>query len=213
MKNAQLKIEYISVNGLKPYERNVKKHVDFDVENIAKSIQKYGFDDPIGIWGKDNTVVEGHGRLLAAKKLGLEKVPCIRLDHLTDKERREYAIAHNKTAELSLWNDANLSLELPDLDFEGFDFGFKKVEKEILDEEKEVEFSEILGEENNYIILKFVTDIDWINAQTVFNLKTVKSYSTRKDGKITDKMCRKGIGRVLDGAKVVNMLVGGGYID
>ena len=94
------------------------------MENIAKSIQKYGFDDPIGIWGKDNTVVEGHGRLLAAKKLGLEKVPCIRLDHLTDKERREYAIAHNKTAELSLWDDINLSLELPDLDFEEFDFNF-----------------------------------------------------------------------------------------
>lgn len=119
----KLQIEYISVGDLKPSKRNNKKHEEFDVGEIAKSIEKYGMNDPIGIW-KDNQIIEGHGRLEACKKLGIDKVPCIRLDHLTDKERREYAILHNKTAELAEYDFANLELELPDLDFSDFDIDF-----------------------------------------------------------------------------------------
>ena len=74
--------------------------------------------------------------------------------------------------------------------------------------EGEVEFSEILGEENNYLVLQFKTDIDWLNAQSIFGLETVKSYSTRKDGKVAKNMERKGVARVLDGAKVLNELLG-----
>lgn len=120
----ELQIEYISVDDLKPYERNNKKHEDFDIGEIAKSIEKYGMNDPIGIW-KDNIIIEGHGRALACKHLGIDEVPCVRLDHLTDKERREYAILHNKTAELAKYDFANLELELPDLDFSGFDIDFE----------------------------------------------------------------------------------------
>ena len=116
-----LKIEYIDVAKLKPYDKNTRKHEDYDVSQIAASIEQYGFNDPIGIWGKDNIIVEGHGRLLAAKKLGMEKVPCIRLDDLTDEQRREYAIMHNKTAELSTWDFDLLAEEIPELDFSGFD--------------------------------------------------------------------------------------------
>lgn len=119
-----LHIEYLSVDDLKPYEKNTKKHEDFDVSEIAKSIEKYGMNDAIGIWGKDNLIVEGHGRLLACKQLGIEQVPCVRLDHLTDKERREYAIAHNKTAELSDWDFDMLADELQDIDLSDFDFDF-----------------------------------------------------------------------------------------
>lgn len=133
----ELKIEYISVDDLKPYERNTRKHQKKDVDNIAKSIEKYGFNDAIGIW-KDNIIIEGHGRLLAAKQLGMDKVPCVRLDHLTDKERREYAIAHNATAELSEWDDI-LSDELADLDLGEFDFDFgieqEEEETEIIEDE------------------------------------------------------------------------------
>lgn len=122
----ELKIEYLPVKQLKPYRKNARKHTDYDVGEIAKSIEKYGFNDPIGIYGEDCTVIEGHGRLLAAKKLGMETVPCIRLDHMTDEERREYAIMHNKTAELSEWDFDLLKEEFDDLDFGGFniDFGF-----------------------------------------------------------------------------------------
>ena len=116
-----LKIEYVDVAKLKPYDKNTRKHEDYDVSQIAKSIEQYGFNDPIGIWGKDNIIVEGHGRLLAAKKLGMDKVPCIRLDDLTDEQRREYAIMHNKTAELSTWDFDLLATEIPELDFSGFD--------------------------------------------------------------------------------------------
>lgn len=77
------------------------------------------------------------------------------------------------------------------------------VEKE---EKPEVEFTEVLGEENNYIILKFTQDIDWLQAQSLFGLKTVKSYSTRKDGKLTKSMTRCGVGRVVDGAEFFNSL-------
>lgn len=116
-----LKIEYVYVAELKPYDKNTRKHEDYDVSQIAHSIEQYGFNDPIGIWGKDNIIVEGHGRLLAAKKLGMDKVPCIRLDDLTDEQRREYAIMHNKTAELSTWDFDLLAAEIPELDFSGFD--------------------------------------------------------------------------------------------
>jgi hypothetical protein len=119
----ELKIEYIAVDELKPYERNNKKHEDFDVGEIAKSIEKYGMVDPIGIW-KGNVIVEGHGRLLACKKLGIDKVPCIRLDHLTDEQRREYAIVHNKSSELALYDFDNLADELAELDLSDFDFDF-----------------------------------------------------------------------------------------
>lgn len=116
-----LKIEYVDVAKLKPYDKNTRKHEDYDVSQIAHSIEQYGFNDPIGIWGKDNIIVEGHGRLLAAKKLGMTEVPCIRLDDLTDEQRREYAIMHNKTAELSTWDFDLLAAEIPELDFSGFD--------------------------------------------------------------------------------------------
>ena len=120
----ELKIEYIAVEDLKPYEKNNKKHEDFDIGEIAKSISKYEMIDPVGIWGKDNTIVEGHGRVLACKQLGIDKVPCIRLDHLTDEQRREYAIVHNKSQELALYDFDNLVNELADLDLSDFDFDF-----------------------------------------------------------------------------------------
>ena len=139
-----LKIEYVDVAKLKPYDKNTRKHEDYDVSQIAKSIEQYGFNDPIGIWGKDNIIVEGHGRLLAAKKLGMKEVPCIRLDDLTDKQRREYAILHNKTAELSSWDFDLLAEDIGELDFSGFDidWGFPENEEEteiVEDEPPEVD--------------------------------------------------------------------------
>lgn len=128
----ELKIEYLPIKSLKPYERNTRKHTDYDVGEIAKSIAECGFNDPIGVYGENLTIVEGHGRLLAAKKLGMKEVPCIRLDHMTDDQRRKYAILHNKTAELSAFDFDNLAIELEDLDFSNFDFTFG-----IEDEEEE----------------------------------------------------------------------------
>ena len=124
----ELKIEYLPIKALKPYEKNTRKHQKKDVDNIARSIEKFGMNDPIGIW-KDNIIVEGHGRLLACKQLGMNEVPCVRLDHLTDEQRREYAIAHNATAELSIWDKDFLAEELESLDLSNFDFSFLDDEK------------------------------------------------------------------------------------
>jgi ParB-like chromosome segregation protein Spo0J len=120
----ELKIEYLPIKALKPYEKNTRKHQKKDVDNIAKSIEKYGMCDAIGIWGEQNIIVEGHGRMLACKQLGMTEVPCVRLDHLTDEQRREYAIAHNATAELSEWDLDILPDELAELDFSDFNFDF-----------------------------------------------------------------------------------------
>ncbi len=126
-----LKIEYLPVEALKPYERNARKHRDFDVDKIVESIEEFGFDDPIGIWSADNLIVEGHGRLMAAKKLGMETVPCIRLDHLSDEQRRAYALAHNKTAENSEWDFDILPEELDSIvDIDMSQFGFDLPEDE-----------------------------------------------------------------------------------
>ena len=119
----QLKIEYLPITELKPYENNARKHAEADVEAIKKSIEEFGFNDPIGIW--HDTIVEGHGRLLAAQELEMAEVPVIRLDHMTDEERRAYALAHNKTAELSDWDFEMLDTELDDIfDIDMSQFGF-----------------------------------------------------------------------------------------
>ena len=119
----QLKIEYLPITELKPYENNARKHAEADVEAIKKSIEEFGFNDPIGIW--HDTIVEGHGRLLAAQELEMAEVPVIRLDHMTDEERRAYALAHNKTAELSDWDFEMLDTELEDIfDIDMSQFGF-----------------------------------------------------------------------------------------
>lgn len=117
----ELTIEYLPVDSLTPYENNTRKHSDTDIAQIRESIETDGFNDPIGIWGKDNLIVEGHGRLLAAKALGMETVPCIRLDHMTDAQRRDYAIRHNRTAELSSWDFDRLRKEIETLEMDGFD--------------------------------------------------------------------------------------------
>ena len=137
----ELKIVYLSPDALTPYERNARRHGDEAVRVIENSIRENGFCDPIGVWGENNLIVEGHGRLLAAKNLGLESVPCIRLDHLTEAQRREYALTHNKSAELSGWDFGTLEKELAELEteFNMSDFGFSSAEgmSESIDEQND----------------------------------------------------------------------------
>ena len=118
----------LKISDLKPYEKNARKHEAVDISAIAKSIEAFGFNDPVGVWGPQNIIVEGHGRVLAAKQLGMTEVPCIRLDDLSDEERRAYGLAHNKTAELSTWDAELLPLELQDLpSYDMTEYGFDEV--------------------------------------------------------------------------------------
>ena len=114
------KIEQVSVEKLLPYARNSRTHSDAQVAQIAASIREFGFTNPVLI-GNDDDIVAGHGRLLAARKLGMDSVPCIRVGHLTETQKRAYVIADNKLALNAGWNDELLTLELKELDDLGFD--------------------------------------------------------------------------------------------
>ena len=135
MEDSNLKIEYLSINDLIPYKNNAKKHPKKQVEQIMNSIKEFGMLDPIGI-AKDNIIVEGHGRYLACKKLGFTEVPCIRLDSLTDEQRKAYTLAHNKVAESDYDWDL-IDLELQDINIDMSDFGFEFVDEE---EEREKDY-------------------------------------------------------------------------
>lgn len=117
-----LKIEYLSLSKIKPYDKNAKLHPREQIDQIKRSIQEFGMDDPLGIWHDE--IVEGHGRYLACLELGIEKVPVIRLDHLNDQQRRAYALAHNKLTMNSGFDIDLLNLELSALEIDMTPYGF-----------------------------------------------------------------------------------------
>ena len=130
----KLKVEYIPIEQLKPYEKNAKIHTQEQIEQIKKSIQEFGMNDPIGIWGKDNLIVEGHGRLQACKELGMKEVPVIRLDDLTDEQRRAYTLVHNQTTMNTGFNMNILADELDNIDIDMSELGFLDSEEVDLDD-------------------------------------------------------------------------------
>ena len=133
----QLKIEYLSKEELKPYVNNAKVHTAEQVEQIKKSIREFGFNDPIAIW-HDNEIIEGHGRLLAIMEMPeIAEVPVIRLDGLTDEQRKAYTLVHNKLTMNTGFDMDMLNLELEEIiDIDMSEFGFE-LEEEILQEEQE----------------------------------------------------------------------------
>jgi DNA modification methylase len=129
-----LKLEYRSVEALIPYARNAKQHPDAQVAQIAASIREFGWGAPILVDGNNN-VIAGHGRLLAARKLGMAEVPVVSMDHLTDTQRRALILADNKIGENASWEDELLGIELSELKDAGFDLeltGFSTEEWEAL---------------------------------------------------------------------------------
>lgn len=112
--NKAREIVEVDVDDLIPYARNARTHSDEQIRQIAWSIRRFGFNSPVLIDGK-NGIVAGHGRVLAAKAIGLDTVPCVRLDWLSEAEKRAYILADNKIAENSAWDQALLDAELADL--------------------------------------------------------------------------------------------------
>ena len=113
-------IEYLPTDSLIPYARNSRTHSDAQVSQVAGSIREFGFTNPVLIDAQDG-IIAGHGRVLAALKLKLDTVPCIRLSHLTETQRKAYVIADNKLALNSDWDAELLTLELEELHGEEFD--------------------------------------------------------------------------------------------
>lgn len=138
-----LKIEHRPPGDLKPYARNARTHSKKQVAQIAASIDRFGFNNPVLV-DKGGVIVAGHGRVEAAKSLGLETVPIIRLEHLTDAERRAYIIADNRLAEKAGWDHEILAIEVQnlmadDLDFDVAITGFEMPEIDVLIEQLEPE--------------------------------------------------------------------------
>jgi ParB-like chromosome segregation protein Spo0J len=115
-----LTYKLIPIADLIPYARNSRTHSDAQVAKIASSIKEFGFLNPI-ITDGSNGIVAGHGRVLAAQKLGLKELPCIEADHLTEAQKRAYVIADNRMALDAGWDAEMLKVELGDLDAAGFD--------------------------------------------------------------------------------------------
>ena len=119
IERGKMQIEQVAISELIPYARNSRTHSDEQVAQIAASIKEFGWTNPILIDGESG-IIAGHGRLLAARKLGMAEVPVIQLDGMTDTQKRAYIIADNKLALNAGWDDELLKLELDDLNIAEF---------------------------------------------------------------------------------------------
>lgn len=133
VQNLDQKIKLISLDEIKPYDSNARTHSDEQVDQICASMEKFGWTNPILI-DEDSGIIAGHGRLMAARKLNLLKVPTITLTGLSEADRRAYIIADNKLALNAGWDLELLTTELTDLNLEGFDLAFTGFSEEELDE-------------------------------------------------------------------------------
>jgi len=140
-------IEKIGIDKLIPYARNARTHSDEQVAQIAASIREFGFNNPVLI-ADDNSIIAGHGRVMAARKLNLSEVPCIRLSHLSETQRKAYILADNKLALNAGWENSLLSVELEELVNSGFDISLTGFTQEEMDALKPIEVTEGLTDED-----------------------------------------------------------------
>lgn len=143
----KLVIKYRKVKDLIPYARNSRIHSDAQVAQIAASIREFGFRTAVLVDG-DNGIIAGHGRVLAARKLGMDEVPTVDGSDLTDNQRRAYVIADNKIALNAEWDKEMLLLEVADLEDAGVDIGILAFDSSEL-ESKDIDYSVLDGEDVN----------------------------------------------------------------
>ena len=205
----KIKIEYLKTDELIPYANNPRNN-DEAVDYVANSISAFGFKNPVVI-DKNNIVVCGHTRLKAAKKLGIKEVPCIRADDLTEEQIKAFRLSDNKVGEFAEWDFNLLDEELNgifDIDMKQFGFDLQSIidDEDDKKEDGEVPFTEVLGEEHNYIVLYFDNEIDWLQMQSLIDIEEKMNLSTRKDGEIRNNMKRISTGRVFNGKEVLERL-------
>lgn len=217
MKEAKAKVfctydEMVPVEDIRPNPRNPNRHPEEQVRMLAKIITENGWRAPITVSTRSGMVVRGHGRLMAAIFAGLAECPVDYQDYDSDEQEMQDMLADNRIAELAEIDQGMLDSMLGELSQVGADIelaGFLDDLDdgiEIKDEKPEVPFTDVLNEEHNYIVLYFDNEIDWMQAQTLFDIKQVKAFSTRMDGSENPKTVKRGIGRVLRGATAIENL-------
>ena len=166
-----MKIQEIEIEKLIPYARNSRIHSDDQVAQIAASIKEFGWTNPILVDGEAG-IIAGHGRLAAARKLGLKKIPVIELSHLSPTQKKALIIADNKLALNAGWDNDMLALEFEELNIEGFDLdllGFDETEINKLNENENYddEIKEVKDDGNRNLLL--IETISEIELQKLFN--------------------------------------------
>lgn len=212
-------IKNAKVSDLVFDDKNFNRHTEYGMSLLEKSLRQNGAGRSILI-DKNNRIIGGNGVVETASQIGMEDIIIIPSDgtkiiavqrndiDLDTKEGREMALADNATASADLdWDEENLKKAVDEFGFEPEKWGvFITEEEEKPKEEKpEVPFTEVLNEESNYLVLYFDNSVDWLQAQTLFNVQQVKMLSTARKG---NKKERVGIGRVINGAKAINALLG-----
>lgn len=200
----------VPTRDLVPYANNARIHSAEQVDTICASIEEFGFNDPVGVWTNaygELEIVEGHGRVMAAEQLGIEKVPTVNLDHLTDEQRRAYSIVHNQTTDNSEFDFAMLDLEMMNLDFDFSEFGIPvnnesvSLNGESGEGAKEYPLASMelrKFEHHDYIVFVFDNVFDWTKAASRFGLER---YDFGLCG--TEKV---GLGRVVSGERLIEEL-------
>lgn len=202
-----------NISELKFDDKNFNKHTEFGMSLLEKSLKEYGAGRSILI-DKDNNIIAGNGIIEAAGQAGLENVKIVettgdeivavkRTDvSLDSEEGREMALADNATAVADIeWDDKNLREVLDEDEINKWGVELQKEIEDIV-EKPELEFTEVLGEENNYIVLKFNNEVDWLQALTKIGVEQKKDYYTAENHKIT----QSGVGRVVDGIEAMKRM-------
>lgn len=197
----KLKIEYVDIEKITPYQYNPRKN-DKAVEFVMNSIKEFGFKVPMVITS-GGVVITGHTRLKAAKKLGIKEVPCIIADDLSEEQQNAFRLADNETSEQAKWNKEMLEEEMKKLldIFDMTDFGFPiQIDDIDIETEGKEKIAKELDEANNYVVLEFFTESEWEKAIEVLGLERVATADKNP------KIRRHGIGRVIEGKKIIDKL-------
>jgi ParB-like chromosome segregation protein Spo0J len=189
-----------NVKDLIPADYNPRQLSIEQFDKIQESLTRFGFVDPVIVnthKGRENIIVGGHQRVKVWQSMGNKKVPTVEVDLPIEKEK-ELNVRLNKASGDWDWDMLANAFNADDLIEWGFTEDELQIKEDEPEEQPEVVFSEYLGEANNYVVLKFNNEIDWLAATTHFELSSV--HSKRANG----KPWSKGIGRVIDGAEYLN---------
>lgn len=214
----EIQIETLPLDSLIPYVRNSRTHSGDQIAQIAASIKEFGFTNPVLI-DETGGIIAGHGRVMAARKLGLENVPCIRLGYLTETQKRAYVIADNKLALNAGWDETLLGLEISELQGQGFDtalLGFTESELENIlaageDDDLETTDEEALPQAiqleppREYAVIMCNDAEEWERLKVALSLTPVRRGGYKK-GSAFDAV---GTQRVVMAADVLPILEGG----